>query len=298
MTAVSDWWTNTVVPAWNAGFEAVSGWLGDLGDWFGDVWQGIRDAVDTAVAFVVAITRTQLNIWRTIIDTAVAVVRGVFAWFGELPGMLRGWFTQAAVAVAEKTGEVVAFVTGLPGRILSAIGNAGQMLYNVGRDVISGLWNGLQSMATWIRNKVTGLVSSILPGPVKDILGIASPSKLFRYYGQMTGEGLGLGLEDEAGFVARQAGALADAVVAPMDAVSASLGGTGLGVSVSGATATTSVVEVRHVVELPDGTTGTYSAEEWARLIASDREASAVLEKAVRRQQQSNAARTLVAANG
>lgn len=64
----------------------------------------------------------------------------------------------------------------------------------IGIDWIQGLWDGVEKQwdlfNIWWQGKWNGIVTW-----VKDLLGIASPSKLFRNYGQYIMEGLGAGIE-------------------------------------------------------------------------------------------------------
>ena len=66
--------------------------------------------------------------------------------------------------------NTVDFFKKLPGRIVSAVGNLGHLLYQGGLDVVNGLWNGIKSV--W--NSVYGWFKG-LPGKILHALGIASP---------------------------------------------------------------------------------------------------------------------------
>jgi len=54
---------------------------------------------------------------------------------------------------------------------------------------VSGLWQGIQSLASWLWDKVSGWISSIWDG-ICDFFGIASPSKEMGWVGKMMVEGL------------------------------------------------------------------------------------------------------------
>lgn len=68
--------------------------------------------------------------------------------------------------------SIVGFFTSLPGQ-----------LYNIGKNLLSGLWNGINSMKNWVVDKVKGIGKSILNG-LKGVLGIHSPSKEFAIIGR------------------------------------------------------------------------------------------------------------------
>ena len=67
-------------------------------------------------------------------------------------------------------------------------------LAGIGRDMIAGLWNGIKAKFDSVVAKVKALASK-LPKAVKKVLGIGSPSRVFRQLGAWTGEGFALGIE-------------------------------------------------------------------------------------------------------
>jgi phage-related protein len=108
-------------------------------------------------------------------------------------------------------GKVVEFARSLPGKIKSAVGNLGKLLWNAGADVLRGLWNGMTSIQGWIRDKIYGFFSNLLPGWAKKALGIGSPSKVFAEIGRHSAEGLVVGMDASRSLVALAAGRLAGA---------------------------------------------------------------------------------------
>lgn len=67
---------------------------------------------------------------------------------------------------------------------------------NIGKNIVSGVWNGIQAMAGWFRDSVMGFFSNIVNG-VKSALGIHSPSRVFAEIGKNMALGLGGGWEKE-----------------------------------------------------------------------------------------------------
>lgn len=154
-------------------------------------------------------------VWDGIVSAIRAAVNGVLAaisWLGQLPGMVAGWFASVFTAAVGKLGELVSWIGGLPGRILGAIGDLGNLLYNVGSSILEGLWNGLKSAANWVKDKIIGLIKDIIPGPIKSILGISSPSKVAAELGRWVPLGLAQGIEDTSAAVSRASAELAGLV--------------------------------------------------------------------------------------
>ena len=69
---------------------------------------------------------------------------------------------------------------------------------NVGKQLAKGLWNGLANMKQWVIDKVKGFGKSILKS-LKNVLGIASPSKEFAWVGKMSILGYTEAIDDMRG---------------------------------------------------------------------------------------------------
>jgi hypothetical protein len=95
---------------------------------------------------------------------------------------------------------------------LRVLGNMGTLLYTVGKNIVTGLWNGLVSMSSWLWNHVFGWIKSVIPGPILHVLGISSPSKLMHSYGQFVAMGLANGIKSQYGAVSDAATGMANIV--------------------------------------------------------------------------------------
>ena len=78
-------------------------------------------------------------------------------------------------------------------------------LVDIGKNILKGLWNGINSMKDWVVNKVKDLGKSILKG-LKGILGIKSPSKEFAVIGKFSVLGYTEALDDMQKDVQKQVG--------------------------------------------------------------------------------------------
>lgn len=68
---------------------------------------------------------------------------------------------------------------------------------DVGKNLMTGLWNGLKSAWEGLKNKVSDLAGSIV-GKFKSVFGIKSPSRVFRdEVGKFVAQGIGVGFENE-----------------------------------------------------------------------------------------------------
>jgi phage-related protein len=86
-------------------------------------------------------------------------------------------------------------------------------LLNAGKDVVKGLWEGIQDMGGWLKDKIVGFVKDKIPGPIKDALGISSPSKVAAALGKQVPAGLAQGINRASGLVAKAATDMADRAI-------------------------------------------------------------------------------------
>lgn len=105
--------------------------------------------------------------------------------------MIKDVFPKALEVVKNFAGKVVGFVTDIVKAYLSLPGK----LFDVGKDMLRGLWDGISAMASWLKNRVFDFFGSLLPGWAKKMLGIGSPSKVFAQFGENIVEGLALGID-------------------------------------------------------------------------------------------------------
>ena len=66
-------------------------------------------------------------------------------------------------------------------------------MLDIGKNLVEGLWNGINDAKNWVLGKIKGFGESILNG-IKSFFGIASPSKLFK---EQVGKNLALGVVDD-----------------------------------------------------------------------------------------------------
>lgn len=118
-----------------------------------------------------------------------------------------------------------AIISGVP-RILGSVARAVGDIFNVikntlapsnmvriGGDLIKGLWNGISSLGGWLKDKIISFVADKIPGPVKKVLGIHSPSKLFAEYGRYVDEGFAQGVDKHAHKVENAVNSMADGAI-------------------------------------------------------------------------------------
>lgn len=102
---------------------------------------------------------------------------------------------QLAVGLIRAIPQLVACLPQIISAILSGLGSAVSSVVEIGKNIVSGLWRGIQAMASWITSKVKSFFSGIVSS-AKRVLGISSPSKVFAGIGENMGQGVGVGFVD------------------------------------------------------------------------------------------------------
>lgn len=220
---------NNVLGIFSGVFTVIQGVVNLVSALFRGDWNAAWQALGQIVSGAVQAVWNFVQIWiigrvAGAISGAMGFIRGLFggAWDaivgivsgagGRIGGFISGlmsnvvsWFSggmaRAAGAVGDGIGTVIGWFGGLLGRIAGAMGNAGSALWGIGQNIIQGLINGIGSMMGAIGRAILNLVPGPIVGVFKDLLGIHSPSRVFRGFGVNIGEGLILGIQDMHGDV-------------------------------------------------------------------------------------------------
>lgn len=167
-----------------------SGVWNDIKGIISTVWNGIKSVITTVFGgvknVIVSVLNTIKSIWNSIWNGVFGVIKSI--WNG----------------IKSTVKNNINAIKGLM--------NIGSALFKLGKDAITGFWNGLKSMFGWIGKKVQEFVDGIVKG-FKKVLSIHSPSKVLREIGSYTGQGFALGLDDEYKNVSNIANNLANAAI-------------------------------------------------------------------------------------
>ena len=157
--------------------------------------------------------------WMSLGEHIITFIKsGITALFTDIPNALKEIGTQGlewVKAIDWKTlgSDVIDLIkigvqslkTAVP-EALKAIGNDAMELFksidwlSLGSAIIDGVIAGITGGAKLVLDAIGGLASDVLNAG-KKALGIASPSKIFKYYGKMIDEGLALGITDNMHYV-------------------------------------------------------------------------------------------------
>lgn len=145
--------------------QGVANMLGFIGSCGTNVVSAIRGAIQN-------LPNTLAGIGRNGISSLGSAIRGAI-----------GYVTSAASNIAS---SLVSSLNSIPGRVVS-----------IGRNIVQGIANGIAGAAGVVVNKLTGVVGGAI-NAAKNLLGIHSPSRVFRKIFGYVMEGAALGIDDTA----------------------------------------------------------------------------------------------------
>src|SRR6266850_2337277 len=149
-TTVIDW----IVNRWTD----VSNFFADL---WNTVWKWTSDRISDIVNFITStfsgIINWIISTWNSIPGFFKKLWDNVLKFFKDLPYMIGyslgfalgtaiKWAIQFGGAIGNGVHNVIQWFIGLPAKIATALGNAGTWLLQKGKDIITGLWNGIKSL--------------------------------------------------------------------------------------------------------------------------------------------------------
>lgn len=232
--------------------NAVTGVATWVGDRIGDVvsfFAGLPGRIIGALGdFAGLLLSKGVDLITGLINGYMSMLATVSGFFSGLAGNVLAWVGNAAVwlfntgiaalngllsGLVNFEGQLASYVIGLPGKILGWIGDLGHLLYDTGSNIVSGLRDGIAGAWHWVTDKVDELVKKI-PGPVRKLLGIESPSKVFAAIGRNVVEGFVVGIDQGAPALAKRMGGMADLVAGTSLGLNGGVGAAAVGGSGAG----------------------------------------------------------------
>src|SRR5690606_38324562 len=191
-----------------------------------DVWQFIKNTFRNTLSFIKALVSgdfegmktaiaNQMNNIRTNLGSAWETIKYLFRSAGNLiRSIVRESFeAMKSVIINQMTASQEAIRSGW-NKAVSFLKSIN--LRQIGRDVIQGFINGITSMASTLRSKVNDMANSV-KNSFRSALRIASPSKVFKEYGEWTGEGFSIGLDSTISDIAKMAKLMVKAATPEVD---------------------------------------------------------------------------------
>lgn len=170
--------------------------------------------VALTVAGIAAITAGIIAFWPEIQragEAITAFVSGAWAAF------VAGWdavtekVAAVSLAVGQFASDLIATFAALPGRMME-----------IGRQIIDGLWLGLQERWEGVKESVSGFASGIVDS-FKSTLGIHSPSTVMMEVGRNIMQGLRMGMQSVGATAEGDAAKTADGIAGAFQNIGSSI---------------------------------------------------------------------------
>jgi len=158
--------------------------------------EGLIEAIPILIKSVPKILQSLLS----------ALLKGTASMLSAGVRLMKNFASGLTQGFASIPSKVLSLARKIPTAIKNGVGN----LASIGRNMIEGLWGGIKSKFDSVVGRVSALASK-LPKAVKKVLGIASPSKVFKEIGKWIPEGLALGIEGNIKSVDRAMDSMTDA---------------------------------------------------------------------------------------
>ena len=119
----------------------------------------------------------------------------------KLPGAIWDSIVGAVTKMAEWGVKLKEKATSAISKVCSSVvdgfKNLPEKLVNIGKNLVEGLWNGINNAKDWVLDKIKGFGDAVLGG-IKSFFGINSPSTVMRdKVGVFLAQGVGEGFTDE-----------------------------------------------------------------------------------------------------
>lgn len=163
--------------------------------------------LEAAYKIVIGLSNGLINALPVLIEALPNIITSITDFIiNNLPMIIEMGVNINAALVSGLLAALPQLVASLPQivfAILNGIGKAVTAVVDIGRNIVFGVWQGIQSMASWLYEQVSNFFSSIV-NRAKSVLGIKSPSRVFAEIGVNMAEGVGVGFQDAMNNVSKQ----------------------------------------------------------------------------------------------
>lgn len=215
----SEAFRNFWIGLWDAIKKAFEPVITSLVNMFKEAWELIKVVWDLVepyftqifnnIKIVVGILKEVLSIafktawenikavWSVVSAFFKAVFDTIAGIFSAVKSVLSGDFKGAWEAIKSVFSNWKSFFKNLFDNVINIFVNIGSAFFNIGKNIVAGIWNGISSNLSWIKNKITGWVGNVIDF-FKKILKIHSPSRVFAdQIGSFMAQGIGMGFDNE-----------------------------------------------------------------------------------------------------
>lgn len=157
--------------------------------------------IDMGVEMIVNLTMALIDSIPVILENLPkiisAIISGLLKILPKLATAGLEMMVKLGAALIENIPKIVSKIPQIISSIVNGFADLGKKALDIGKNFVTGLWNGINNAKDWILGKIKGFKDAVIGG-IKSFFGIHSPSTLFRdEIGKNLALGLGIGFTDE-----------------------------------------------------------------------------------------------------
>ena len=177
---------------WNTSEEFRNFWI--------NLWNKIKEVCAPVIEFIksafILAWENIKAVWDVVVSYFKTLWENIKLIFSVVKSILTGDFEGAWEGIKNVFSNVKEFFTSVWDKIKEVFSNVGEWFKNVGKNIVTGIWEGIKGAYNWLKEKITGWAGNVA-GWFKNVFKIHSPSKLMRdEVGKYVGQGVGVGIVD------------------------------------------------------------------------------------------------------
>lgn len=201
-----------------------------LVQWFAQLPGNIAAFLSMVITNVVAWVA---NMASNAVSAGSRFISGIAGFLSALPGNIASWLSGVISTVvgwvSQFASNAVSAASQFASNLINGLASIPGQVTSIGSNIIQGMVNGVTGAAGRLIDSVKGAVDDAI-NAAKNLLGIHSPSRVFRKIGQYTMQGAALGVDDDADVLLRSTdnamrGMISTAQDIAMPGVSSTAGG-------------------------------------------------------------------------
>lgn len=210
ITALGSWASS--VASWIT--AAVPNLINSIVQFFSELPEKIGYAIGLVIGSLI---KWHLNVISWIITNVPKIIENIVRFFAELPGKVSEKLGQIINKIVSWANDMLKSVqTNVPKiteKIVSFFSEIPQKIYDIGKNIVTGLWNGIKGAWSTITSGISSLCNGVVSG-FKSALKIHSPSRVMRdQIGKNIALGIAEGIANNATKVTKAVDDMADKVL-------------------------------------------------------------------------------------
>ena len=157
--------------------------------------------IDAGIELIIGLTEGIINAIPILIEKVPDIIIKLIDKLTDPEMLGKIWEAASRLLVELGVGLIKAIpklfegIEKVKGKIMEEIGKLPSKMLEIGKNIVAGLWEGLQNSVGWLTDKISGWCSGIFDS-IKGFFGISSPSKLMRdAIGKQLPAGIAVGVE-------------------------------------------------------------------------------------------------------